>query len=422
MFVAEAQSSKCSDISCQSQCIHKHSTHIGSATAAAECAAALAAILDSFGGPVTCNNWNKLAGNALESAHSSAATQHTIRSVHSAPNPSPNGLRLQLDNHLPASISSSGFAQQHTPDATAAADGSDCHASPEANDMGIQPFMHKPVACSLPAALSDLTLSKDAALLTIPPSSAFVPTQNTPHGACSSSFPDDDDTLGLPVFDMPVSRRLPPNLPFWSLDDTPAPPTPTPTPVPSTSTPCTAPSPAATYQALPTAPSRPEEASLPVYDMPLSCRLPPGLPIWSLDNATFPVGAASSRASFTPAASPQHVYAPSHTPADTPAASYSSHSSHYGHFFSDWSQQQSYWQADLPPQLFSQSAPSVNEMQWESQSQQLSLYTADHSIVPVPAEQHAVQPGPLPTDAAEPNTTVLKKKKGTGNTVSVTPC
>ena len=401
--------------------MQEHSPHIGSATAAAEYAAALAAILDSFGGPVTSNSWNKLAGNALESAHSSAATQHATRSVHSAPNTSSNGLRLQLYDHSPASISSSEFAQQQTPDATAtaAADGADCHASPESNDMGIQPVMHKPVACSLPAALSALTLSKDAAPLTIPPSSALVPTQNTPHGAYMSPFPG-DNMLGLPVFDMPVSRRLPPNLPFWSLDDSPAPPTPTPTPVPSMPTPCTAhvPSPAATYQALPTAPSGPEETTLPVYDMPLSCRLPPGLPIWSLDNATFPVGAASSPASSTPAASPQHVYASS----DTPAASYSSHSSHHGHLFSDWSQQQTHWQADLPPQLYSQSAPSVREMQWESQSQQLSVCTSDHSILPAPADQHAVQLGPLPPDAAGPNTTVLKKKKGTGNSVPVTLC
>ena len=232
-----------------------------------------------------------------------------------------------------------------------------------------------------------------------------------------SSLPD-DDTLGLPVFDMPVSRRVPPNLPFWSLDDSPAPPTPT--PVASTPTPCTAhvPSPAATYQAFPTAPSGPEETTLPVYDMPLSCRLPPGLPIWSLDNATFPIGAASSPASSAPAASPQHVYASS----DTPAADWSSASSHYRQTFSDWSQQQPHWQANLPPQLFSQFAPSVHEMQWESQSQQLSVWTSDHSIVPAPAEQHAVQLGPLPPEAAEPSTTVLKKKKGTGNTGPVTPC
>ncbi|KAL0042280.1 hypothetical protein WJX77_008246 [Trebouxia sp. C0004] len=136
-------------------------------------------------------------------------------------------------------------------------------------------------------------------------------------------------------------------------------------------------------------------------------RLPPGLPIWSLDNATFPTGAASSPASSAPAASPQHVYAS----ADTPAANYSSHSPHYGHLFSEWSQQQTQWQADLPPQLYSQSAPSVHEMQWESQSQQLSVYTPDHSIVPAPADQHAEQPGPLLPDAAEANTTVLRKKK-----------
>ncbi len=399
--------------------MQEHSPHIGSATAAAECAAALAAILDSFGGPVTNSSWNKLAGNALEPAHSSAATQHATGSVHSAPTTSLDGVQLQSYDHSSASISSSRLAQQHTPDATAtaAAYGADCTASPENNDMGIQPVTHEPVACSLPAALSDLTLSKDAALLTIPPSSPPVSTKATSHGAYSSSSPD-DDALGLPVFDMPVSRRLPPNLLFWSLDDTPAPPTPT--PVPSTPTPCTAhvPSPAATCQALPTAPSEPEECTLPVYDMPLSCRLPPGLPIWSLDNATFPAGAASSPASSAPAASPQHVYASS----DTPAANYSSHSSHYGHFFSNWSQQQTHWQADLPPQLYSQSAPSVHEMQWESQSQQLSVCTSDHSIVPAAADQHAVQPGPLPPDAAEPNTTVLKKKKGTGNTVSVTLC
>ena len=209
--------------------MQEHSPHIGSATAAAEYAAALAAILDSFGGPVTSHSWNKLAGNALASAHSSTATQQATRSVHSAPNTSANGLRVQLYDHLPASISSSEFAQQQIPDATATAiaDGVDCHVSPETDDMDIQPVMHKSVACSLPAALSDLALSKDAALLTIP---APVPTQDTPHEACTSSFPD-DDTLGLPVFDMPVSRRLPPNLPVWSLDDTPAPSTPTPTPV-----------------------------------------------------------------------------------------------------------------------------------------------------------------------------------------------
>ncbi len=394
--------------------MQEHSPHIGSATAAAEYAAALAAILDSFGGPVTSNSWNKLAGHALEPAHSSAATQHATRSVHSASNTPSNGVQLQLYGQSPASISSSGFAQQHSPDATATAatDGADCHASPETNDMDIQPAMHKPVACSLPTALSDLALSEDA-LLTIP---APVPTQNIPHGAYISSFPD-DGTLGLPVFDMPVSCRLPPNLPFWSLDDSPAPPTPT--PVPFTPPPCTARvlSPATTYQAFPTAPSGPEETTLPVYDMPLSCRLPPGLPIWSLDNAIFPPGAASSSAPSTPAASPQHVYASS----DTPAADWSSASSHYRQTFSDLSRHQMHWQADLPPQLFSQSAPSVHEMQWESQSQQLSVWTSDLSILPAPAEQHAVQPGPLPPDAAEPNTTVLKKKKGAGTTVSVTP-
>ena len=411
MFVAEAQnSSKCSDISCQSQCIHDHSPHIGSATAAAEYAAALAAILDSFGGPVTSNSWNKLAVHALEPAHSSAATQHATRSVHSATNTPSNGLQLQSYSQSPASISSSGFAQQHSPNATATAatDGADRHASPETNDMDIQPAMHKPVAYSLPTALSELALSKEAALLTIP---APVPTHNIPHGAYMSSLPD-DDTLGLPVFDMPVSRRLPPNLPFWSLDDSPAPPTPT--PVASTPTPCTAhvPSPAATYQAFPTAPSGPEETTLPVYDMPLSCRLPPGPPIWSLDNTTFPLGAASSSAPSPPAASPQHVHASS----DTAAANYSSPSSHYRHFFSEGSQQQTHWQ------LYSQSAPSVHEMQWENQRQQLSVWTSDQSIVPAPAEQHAVQLGPLPPDAAEPSTMVLKKKKGTGNTVSVTPC
>ena len=388
--------------------MQEHSPHIGSATAAAEYAAALAAILDSFGGPVTNNSWNKLAGNALDSAHSSAATQHATRSVHSAANMSSNGFRLQLYNHSPASISSSGVAQQHTPDATAtaAADGADRHASPGTYDMGVQPVINQPVACSL-SALSDLTLSKDAALLTIPPSSPPVLTKATSHGSYTSSAPD-VDALGLPVFDMPVSRRLPPNLPFWSLDDTPAPPTPTSTPVPSTPTPCTAHvrSRAATYQALPTAPS---ETILPVYDMPLSCRLPPGLPIWSLDNATFPAGVASSLAPATSAASPQHVYASS----DTPAASYSSHSLHHGHFFSDWSRQQMHWQANLPPQLFSRSAPSVHDMQQESQNQQLSVYDCDRSIVPAPAEQHAVQPAPPPPVAAEPNTMALKKKKGT---------
>ena len=409
MFVAEAQSfSKCSNTSCQSQCIHKHAPYIGLATAAAEYSAALAAILDSFGGPVTSNSWNKLAGNALEPAHSRAATQHATRSVHSASNTPSNGVQLQPYGQSPAIISSSGFAQQLPPNATATAatDGADCHASPEINDMGIQPVMrHIPVACSLPAALSHLALSKDTALLTIP---APVPAQSTPHEAYMSSFPD-DDTLGLPVSDMPVSCRPPPNLPFWSLDDSPAPPTPTP---------CTAhvPSPATTWQAFPTAPSGPKETTLPVYDTPLSCRLPPGLPIWSLDNATFPVAAASSSAPSTPAASPQHVYASS----DTPAADWSCASSHYRLTFRDLSQHQMYWQADLPPQLFSQSAPSVHEMQWESQRQQLSVWTSDHSIVPAPAGQYAVQPGPLPPDAAEANTTVLKKKKGTGNTVSVT--
>ena len=136
-----------------------HPSHTGPATAAAECTAALAEILDSFGGPNISDGWDRLALgccslNAAVSSSSaccSSATSHQIAA---------EGLR---------------YFSQHTKQ-----------------------------------TWGDLLPDQFNA-----PHNSFEDASGRAHLAAQLASLDNNS---VPIFNQPPSSRLPPNLPIWSLD------------------------------------------------------------------------------------------------------------------------------------------------------------------------------------------------------------
>ena len=136
-----------------------HPSYIGPATAAAACTAALAEILDSFGGPNICDGWGRLA---LGCCSPSAAVSSSSAYCSSAISHQTTAEGFQYFN-------------QHTGQAWGDLLPGQCHA-PHNGSVGASGHAH--------------------------------------HAAQLASL----DNSSLPIFDQPPSYRLPSNLPIWSLD------------------------------------------------------------------------------------------------------------------------------------------------------------------------------------------------------------
>ena len=470
----------------------------GPATAAAEYAAALAAILDSFGGPITSTAWDRLASccTATNCADACAAPQHASGSAHQPPSTAYTRGNPAINNQRPASSRSAQqiVLQVAIVSLLPSSDPAEhpviplCAASSSIDDAnGTLPLLNKPLGCRL---LSDLHAQPfDAAPLPLTPLSvAPVPLPAACHSCLAPTSPD---SSALPVFDMPVTSRLPRGLHCWSLDHAQ---TASPVPLsvaamplsivcgpcassssdgglpelptwslhtasgsptlaavahmpPPPATHATASPPAANSSTLPVfdmlvscrvppdwpvqsldnyplpssplpqphmfcppsgcqssaaAPTRHADSpTLPVFDMPVSCRLPAGLPIWGLDNLPFlssPAPAAQD--SFTAGVVADTTW-PMHLASLVPQPQHVR------------PMQQVHGQAhDLPP-MHCQPAQLPYDLQWETDQQQLPLFGPLSTTLIVQDAQHAIQSAMLPADVDEPvNAPVFKKKKG----------
>ena len=422
LFVAEAQNALGG--TSPSQYMHQSQAHIGSATAAAEYAAVLAAILDNFGGPVTSSSWNKLSGNG---AYTGAASQHALVYPHTSPHMAPEWQNRQGCDQPPFSISSTRSAQQGRPSATPRP-----HYPPSgtvllsAPSLASSPEAHPPVLgqalrCRRSCTMQVETLHRDAALPMTPTMTAHIPT----HRGCASS-PSSSDPM-LPVFDMPLSRRLPPDLPAWSFDETSPPPTPT----PAASRPSSAPSGPA-----PSGAPFPGCSDLPIFDMPLSSRLPPGLLTWSLDNLPFPSSTGHAQATFPAlatgvntccmhaAASQRQLYSnqSQQQPQGQLQAPDVSHTQHQRSH--SLQHQHEHWQSHPSPQSQQQSVQPMHELQWEADRERLAnlappdlFKTLLHAALPFSDAAHTAQTAVVAAGNGLFSEPVLKpkKKKGTSN-------
>lgn len=425
LFVAEAQNALVG--TSPSQHVHQSQAHIGAATAAAEYAAVLAAILDNFGGPVTSSSWNKLSGNG---AYTGAASQHALVYPQTSPHMAPEWQNGQGRDQPPFSISSTRSAQQGLPSATPrpyySPSGTVLLSTPS---LASFPKAHPPVlgqtlSCRRSCTMQVETLHRDAALPMTPTMTAHIPT----HRGCASS-PSSSDPM-LPVFDMPLSRRLPPDLPAWSFDETSPPPTPAPVaPRPSSATDDPAPSGA----------PFPGCSDLPIFDRPLSSRLPPGLLIWSLDNLPFP--SSIGHAPATPPTSTTNANTCCTHAAASQMQLYSIHSQQQPHVqsqapdVSHTRQQRSHslqhqheqWQWLASPQLQPQSVQPMHELQWEADKERLAnlappdlFNTMLHAALPFSDAAHTAQTAVVAAgnDLFSEPVVKPKKKKGMSNPCS----
>ena len=358
----------------------------GSATAVAEYFAALAAILDSFGGPITTAGWDKLATTcpAVNPADIEIAPRHAA-----AYDPMSSHTRFQSSrthNQLQSTTDTCRSADHSVPTFGFLPPCSTVSGPPAVTAL---PVFDAPLSRRLPRDLPVWSL-EDSQLSSLPTS---TPQYSCPAATYTPSAPLQlESDPSLPVFDMPLTSRLPSGLPIWRLDNIPVPLTTLADPHP----PDTAVMPDPSDPSIPSLSA--SSGALPVFDMPLSCRIPAGLPIWSLDTIPFPATPSSAaHLPYTAGVTPHHSCPVSPQLQSRGMAS----------------AEPLAWQPDASLPLLSQSIiPSMLDLQWESAGQHIALFKPA-APAPVPPPQYELQLADGPGGHNEPiSSPVSKKKRG----------
>ena len=180
----------------------------------------------------------------------------------------------------------------------------------------------------------------------------------------------------------------------------------------------------------PASASHSADSLLPVFDMPLSSRVPSDLPIWSLDNIMFQSSPDTANVPITAASDahatymhPRQVYqaqAPIVSTQQNPPRQAHALSQVQSQHFTAQLEHQTPWQLDEPTQMLTQTGYTANEVQWEGNEQQLSIFGPSMSSACSTGADIAIQSAGLPADTHAPP--AVKKKKGKQHGLQHLPC